>query len=170
MNVDEWQKRLKDTFSVGEITGGALLEVINAESDYTTFITTRFRGHLILMDSFGAFSLETLRLAEAQYRSGSIGKQKWYPRLLLEEVMNFKRVRAAENLLLRGYPSTGYGLLRDLKDRAAFIAGIAKGYTTIERLHGLVDVRGKTSLTQDDMETIHRSRLSGIPPISLTLS
>ena len=78
LNVGEWQKRLEDTFSVGEIVGGSLLEVLDAESDYYYyyyyFITTRCHSHLVLMDSFGAFSVETFRLAEARYCASLIDK------------------------------------------------------------------------------------------------
>jgi hypothetical protein len=160
VDVAEWQKRLTDTFSQRGVVGGALIEVLKAESAYYSFVTDKFHGHLVIMDSFGAFSIETLRLAETQYRVAYVQQNKrykWYSRLLIDYVMNFKRVRATENLLLCGYPTTGYALLRDLKDQTVFISGITRGDTTVERLDGLHAVRDKP-ITDTNMNLIHKAR------------
>jgi hypothetical protein len=74
----------------------------------------------------------------------------------------FRRVRACENLLLNGYPLDGYALLRDLKDRAIFLAAIVHNWTTWETLFGYgpgvpVPTSYDQQLTETDQRLMRRN-------------
>src|SRR5579872_5354695 len=49
----------------------------------------------------------------------------------------FRRFRACEIIYIKGYPLDGYALMRDVKDRAFLIAGVAHNITTLIRVLGL---------------------------------
>ena len=76
--------------------------------------------------------------------------------------MIFRRVRACENLLLNGYPLDGYALLRDLKDRAIFLAAIAHNLTTWNALLGFgqgvpVPTSRETRLTDAEQQLMKKN-------------
>lgn len=137
MNISEWQKRLVENFSMNGIVGGNLLEIQNFENSYGEYYIKTFHGQNILIDSFQSFFKETLD-------SGFnwISKYDWpkncpyYPLIFLYYIILFRSYRACENLLLKGYPLDGYALLRDLKDRVVFLAGIAHNITSFSLIHG----------------------------------
>ena len=137
MDVTAWQERLESTFTRGGVVGGSLLPVMRAEKAYESFVVETFHGHSVLTDSFLGFFVETLTLAGELLREPArAGKRAWYWPLLVEQTANFRTFRAAENLLLRGYPLAGFSLLRDVKDQAIMCAAIAAGITTYPDAHG----------------------------------
>jgi hypothetical protein len=91
----------------------------------------------VLANSFFIFFLETLALSESTLAEGNGTPCKCYLPLLFHQATNFKRFRAASNLLLQGYPLFGVALLRDLKDQAILLAGVGNGLTTYPKLWGL---------------------------------
>ncbi len=137
MSVKEWEERLKATFGQGGVTGGILLSLYDAEKQYRRFICTRLRGRLVLMDSFFAFFMETLGAAELCFRQRHAEfRHRWYALVLLNYAILFRRFRAAEALLLHGYPFSGYALLRDIKDQAILLAASASGVSTWGKVTG----------------------------------
>lgn len=138
MNVAEWQKRLEDNFTVNGVIGGGLLKIIDQEQACGEYFVGTFHGQNVLIDSFQSFYIDTLENALVW-----VAKHGWpkgsenYAPILLYYVIMFRRFRACENLLLKGYPLDGYALLRDLKDRVILLAGIAHNITTFARISGL---------------------------------
>jgi hypothetical protein len=83
----------------------------------------------------------------------------WYRYIFVNYAASFKSLRAAEHLLLRGYPTVGFGLLRDLKDRAITLAAIVNGKTDYLRSQGYeIAFNRSAPLTEEDENTIRRSR------------
>jgi len=137
MDVAEWQKRLEENFTINGYVGGNLFEVLNRERACAEYFATKFHGYNVLIDSFQGFFIETIKAALAW-----AAKHGWpkgpsdYPLILLYYVILFRSFRACENLLHKGYPVDGYALLRDMKDRAIFLAGIGHNITTLPRIFG----------------------------------
>ncbi len=67
----------------------------------------------------------------------------------------FRRFRACEILLLSGYPSDGYALLRGLKDLTIIVASIAHNLTTFPKTWGIKDDQ---ILTEDNLHEITKLR------------
>lgn len=161
MNVSDWQQRLDDTFSEGGVIGPRIYEVLQAERDHRLWATDEFRGHVVLMNSFESFAIDTLRLAERTYAMTSpTPPHKWYATFLLQQTIQLGRIRCTENLLLDGYPMVAYSLLRDVKDWAIFAAAVAAGLTTRRNLEGLGPFDESAELKDSDYELIHRSRVT----------
>lgn len=147
MDVAEWQKRLEKNFSVDGYTGGHLFEIIKLENEYGKLYTSTFHGQLVLIDSFQSFYVETIRTIYKLIATNGWPKEcPYYTPILLYYVMNFRSFRACENLLLKGYPLDGYSLLRNLKDRAVFLGGIANNITTFNKIYGYA---GSKALTDE---------------------
>lgn len=137
MNVSEWQKRLERTFSSKGIIGPRLVDIINQENECGNYVINTFHGYRVLQDSFFDFFIDTLQKAGHFAREHGVPREATYYNItLLSQLTIFRSFRAAENLLLKGYPLDGYALLRDLKDRAIFQAAIMQGVTTFKKLHG----------------------------------
>jgi hypothetical protein len=120
-------------FSENGIVGHPLLEVIDAERAYQRHVIAGYRGHRLVYDAFQQFTLETIVIASKpeQLLPGERAL------LLLQLLVTFRNLRAADNTFLAGYPISAVALLRDLKDRAIFNAAIAKGITTSRALEGI---------------------------------
>ena len=135
MSVEEWQKRLVDAFTYDGTVGGRLSHVISLEEKYGLEIIARFRGRGMLIDSFSDFYIETLnRSADANNTGVVPAGYEHYTYWLMLHTASFKRLRAAENVFLHGYPLPAYALLRDLKDRTVLTAGFMNGLTSCRAL------------------------------------
>lgn len=157
--IARWQERLEDTFLSDIPEGERLSEIIEYEKDYGGYINEKLRGYRVLTDSFFNFYLDTIRSANIWLSKNSL-PQNWsnYLRTLLFYVTIFKSFRAAENLLLCGYPLDGYSLLRDLKDRALFLGAIINGSTTLLAIEGLQKYKDGKSLSKSEHEDIRKER------------
>lgn len=128
------------------VVGGHLCEVFNFENTYADSFAERYHGQFVLIDSFQSFYIETIRLA---YKW--IAENGWpqscesYSVILLYSVIIFRSFRACEILLTKGYPLDGYALLRDLKDRAVFLGGIAHNITKVSKIIGYEGFKSGTA-------------------------
>jgi hypothetical protein len=161
MDVEKWQRRIEAAFTEAGVLGPYLHPVLVSEQSYRSYVEDTFHGYIVLTNSFLSFYVETLTTVEARLHELSVTLDApWYVPLLLLHSANFSTFRGAENLLLWGYPFAGYGLLRDLKDRALILAGIASGFTTYQRMCGLDFLEGSArSLTKDDMPEVQKRRI-----------
>jgi len=158
MNVSEWQKRLEDNFSSNGVIGEKLMSIIEQENDFGLQMLN-YQGHRILNDSFQSFFIETLEQTDQWLgRNGVSAGAPTYLFILLQYVSMFKRLRAAENLFLHGYPLDGFSLLRDIKDQAIFLAAIITGQTSLSALNG-VEPFGKVLLNEKEKEKLHSKKL-----------
>ena len=55
-----WQTKLETTFNVNGVTGGNLLPLIDMENNFSANTISKYYGHIVLLDSFQGFFLETL--------------------------------------------------------------------------------------------------------------
>ena len=153
MDVSEWQNRLERYFTVNGVIGGHLLEIIDKEKKYGEYVTTKFHGQRVLMDSFFSFFIETIRIVNSE-----IKKKGWptnYPQYgptILFYVTLFRSFRAAENLFTCGYPLDGYALVRDIKDRAIFLGAIVNGITSLSKIFGYGGVKVLTEETYKELK------------------
>ena len=137
MTVAEWQKRLSDTFTVHGLVGGNLLTVQESEDAVGNHLVNTFRGQNVLLDSFQSFFIETLSLANHQIIAADWPKDRLnYPVALTAFFNLFRRLRACEILYIKGYPLDGYALMRDIKDRAFMLAGVARNLVTFAEVIG----------------------------------
>ena len=140
MDVAEWQERLEKHFTVNDLVGGNLSEVIDLEHAYGQYFIDNFHGQSVLIDSFQSFYIETLRRTLKWVAENGWPKEcETYSAMFLYFVVLFRRFRACEILLLKGYPLDGYSLLRNLKDSTILLAGIAHNMTTFTSILGKAD-------------------------------
>lgn len=159
MDVTEWMKRLENTFSTEGIIGARLLDIIDSEKAYESYVIKKFQGYHILMDSFFDFYIETLKKSNELFlKSEPTESDMDYRLISLLHITSFKNLRASENLFLKGYPLDGYALLRDLKDRAIFLAAIVNGLSSFSALYGYKDLKGTMS-KEDFQEKVFQARL-----------
>jgi hypothetical protein len=175
MNVAEWQRRLENNFTVKGIVGGHLRVVHDNERLCEDYFVQHYHGQSVLIDSFQSFYIETINIARKYIEANGWPKGKQhYAISLLYFVVAFRRFRAAENLLLMGYPLDGYSLLRDLKDRAIILGAIARNISTFPLVFGYSgvnilseDVRKQWKINREKEErrilNIMIRKQSGIP-------
>jgi len=93
------------------------------------------------MDSFLAFFIETLDLVRQDIASHGCPKDAKNYAIAWAYYSNlFRRFRACELLSMKGYPLDAYSLMRDLKDRAFLLAGVAHNITTFPTIVGAVEL------------------------------
>jgi hypothetical protein len=109
----------------------------------------------VLMDSFQSFYIETIRSAQGWVTQHGWPKAEYYAPIFFLYVTCFRSFRACENLLTSGYPFDGYALLRDIKDRAIQMCGIAHNFTSFPAIYGY---GGKKVITDADWKRIKESR------------
>jgi len=147
IDVETWQRRLEDNFSQGGVTGGQLLPLIDAENQYG-IDSLAFAGHRHLADAFYGFFLDSLELAEKQCPGVApnhrVANWKY---LCIEYVSVFKTFRAADNLLIHGYPLNGFSLFRDLKGKIITIGGLIAGHTTYDSFVGFTSANNQSKKT-----------------------
>jgi hypothetical protein len=83
MEVAEWQSRLEKHFKVGGVTGGYLITVLNQEAAFRDYVLEKFYGHVVLMDSFFSFFIETVKIAVRLVRERGIPKHCSHYRVLI---------------------------------------------------------------------------------------
>lgn len=146
MDVAEWQKRLEENFSINGYVGGNLFEIFAQEKHCGEYFKRKSHGQSVLIDSFQGFYIETI---ETVLRW--VAEHRWpkecenYPLIFLYYIIFFRSFRACQNLLVRGYPLHAYALLRDMKDRAIFLAGVAHNITSFPRVLGYEGIRAATA-------------------------
>lgn len=156
MDLAEWQKRLEDRFTVNGVVGDNLLDIFEQERICGEYFATKFHGQCVLIDSFQSFYIETIKKSFDWVEANGWPKEcEYYPPLLIYYITTFRSFRASENLLIKGYPLDGYALLRDLKDRCIFLAGIAHNITTFPALFGIQSIK---SNTVEEWRKIKKSR------------
>ena len=156
MDVAEWQKRLEENFTVNGVVGGNLFPIFDQEKACGEYFANAFHGQCVIMDSFQGFYVETIRNVLDWVSANGWPKDcENYAPILVSYVIAFRSFRACENLLLKGYPLDGYALLRDLKDRCIFLAGIAHNKTTFPALFGHEGIK---SSTVEDFSKIKKQR------------
>ena len=136
MSVGEWQRRLEQTFAVDLDVQGLLWWVRKQETEFTSEVETRLRGHVALIDAWHAYYAQTLHHALDNQPEGEGEPSYWGP-IITEHLTAFRDFRAAEVAFRSGYPLAGYRILRDLKDRVLFLAAIVADLTSWSALHGL---------------------------------
>jgi len=157
MDVAQWQERLEEAFSTMDIIGARLLPIIEMEKECGRHAVKTFHGHNVLMDSFADFYIDTLEIVgEVSGRDVGHDTYRYYPFTVLQYVVMFRRLRAATILFTKGYPLAGYALLRDLKDSALFMAGLADGATSWGALMGVKGKRADGSLPSEEQYEISR--------------
>lgn len=156
MDVAEWQKRLEDNFTANGHVGGNLFEIFELENACGEYFATTFHGQNVLIDSFQGFYIETIQnalrwVADHGWPKGC----DYYASILLYFVILFRSFRACENLLQKGYPLDGYALLRDMKDRAIFLAAVAHNITTFQQIFGYGGVK---AITDEEWKKMKKNR------------
>ena len=141
IGVEEWRKRLADNFTTNGLIGGGLVDIEKYELVAGNFVVDRFKGQLALLDSFMGFFLDTLDFADGEIMAHGWPQDKPNYAVAYVYFANlFRSFRAAETLLMKGYPLQAYASLRDVKDRAFSIAGIAHNRATFSNVMGAAPI------------------------------
>jgi len=172
MTPPEMIKRLADSFTVNGVIGGRLQAVHEDEDDVGNQLVERFRGQHVLMDSFLAFFVETLDIVRRDIAVNGWPKDAMHYSIAWTCYSNlFRRFRACELLSMKGYPLDAYSLMRDIKDRAFMLAGVAHNFATFPQIIGAIqlpspadrDEYGKKSTkVRKDIEQKVSQRLIGM--------
>lgn len=154
MNAHEARKLellVREAFSQDGIIGPQLAAIHEEEEAYEQFAARSFAGHRVLNQSFLAFFHETLQRADS---SRDVLDGTWYVPLLVYYANIFSRFRAAEVIFLHGYPLDAFSLLRDLKDRAIYLAAVISKKTSLRRVLGIPE--GGVDASQDYWQVAER--------------
>ncbi len=136
IDIAKWQGRLESTFGQRGDAGPLGKDVWPKEQEYGHYVIANAYGYVVLANSFQSFFYETITTCLTQYRHPNATKEAPYqPTVLLEHLTLFRSIRATENLLYCGYPLDAYSLLRDVRDRAIFLAAIISGITSYQALN-----------------------------------
>lgn len=159
MSVEEWHRRLQETFHEGGVIGPRLLPVFASENAYGPIVDEKSAGHLCLREDFQSFLYESIRLGEAvRQRRGSAAPQ-WHGVLLLEFASLFRVFRAADVVFHAGYPLDGVSLLRDARDRGMYLAAVGRGETSLAELEGFErDPANRRPLDEDEWNSVRKRR------------
>lgn len=141
MDVAAWRRRLEETFLANSAGHLGLEAVKLAEDDYELWATQEMQGHFVVLDSLQAFMLDTINQVALHRGSKALKGRMWYAPNLFEYTTAFRSLRACENIFRRGYPMSGYALLRDLKDRVLFLCAVGRGLTSLNKLWGLEGIK-----------------------------
>ncbi len=136
MSVGTWQRRLEETFRLEREAHQPIWWVAEQESDFARQVEDHLAGHVALLDAWHAFFAATLHVSLSSMPSEGDTTTYWGA-VISEYLTAFRDFRAAELVFRSGYPLAGYRILRDLKDRAVFMAAIAAGHSSWSALHGL---------------------------------
>lgn len=152
LTVAEWKMRLESTFLApsGELSALQLEEAEAAEE-----LSSKLRGHYALMDSFHEFFLRTLRRALTLNKKGAAPPEEWWM-VFLEFLTAFRTWRAAELTFRTGYPLSGYVLLRDLKDRALVLSAVARGISTLRKVHAYESLDHSAEKVSEEMKKLRK--------------
>jgi hypothetical protein len=148
VDVNAWQQRLEKEFAIGGIVGSKLFPVFDQENACGSDYALRYHGHAVMMDSFQTHYIDTMK---AVY--GLIMQSGWphnslsYPPILVLYAVNFRTIRACESLAGKGYWLEGYGLLRDLKDRALTLIAIGTNLSSFAKLYSTISP--KSAINED---------------------
>ncbi|GEM_PF-1212430 len=156
LTTEEWIGRLEKIFGHQD----RLQQYMAEEKQCGVVIANKYRGYHLLTDSFLDFYIETLQIAHSQIQNYQIHqKRSNYMIIFLFFVTILKSLRAAENIYAAGYPLDGYALLRDLKDRAIFIAAIISNVSSFSALYGYRNFvqRGET-ITPENYKSLIKER------------
>ncbi|MBI3127381.1 MAG: hypothetical protein HYZ11_07235 [Candidatus Tectomicrobia bacterium] len=157
MDVNEWQSRLENTFPIRP--SPRLEAIIRREEEYALYVNSTYHGYRVFAESFFDFYLETLQKVGQYMQEHGIPREfPMYQSIALLYAINYRSLRAAENLLLCGYPLGGYSLFRDIKDRAIFLAAIVNGYTSLWSLFGFLDIAAAADRSPLSLEEYRRIR------------
>lgn len=177
MTPPEMINRLADNFTVNGVIGGLLQGVHEAEDHAGNQLVEEFPGHRALLESFLAFFVETLDIVGRKVIINGWPKDaENYIVVWACYSTLFRRFRACELLSRKGYPLDAYSLMRDIKDRAFSLAGVAHNITTFPTIIGAVEspppatrneyLKKRTKVRKDVEQKVTRfliGRNSGLP-------
>jgi hypothetical protein len=140
--------RLIETFMRGQEAGTRFTGLLVRENLCRTEAKDLYPGFLLISQCFLEFLNQTIDMWKE--RAPNLAADRRYGEYYLtwQSVASATdRLRSAEILFLNAYPLDGYALLRDLEDRAVYLAAILKGHTTFTRLLGATS--GEDGVTDD---------------------
>ncbi len=153
MKWAECEKALVDKFTVNDLVGGNLSEVFAAEKASEQCILQNYHPLSVVIDSFQSLYIEALKKA-FEWIAGNgwpTGCEHYAP-VFFDYLTAFRRFRACMILFYGGYPLDAYAHLRDLKDRAILLAGIAHNITTFARVWGFDGTGDENPLVWQQMK------------------
>jgi hypothetical protein len=137
VDINDWIEKLESNFNYDNQSKHLLSMVISSELQFQHDLQEKYSLHLLLNKSFQKFFLETIDSINF-WLMNNRPKHELFNVIFVLYIAMFRRFRACEKLLLHGYPLSGYALLRDLKDIAIFLGGIAHNLTTFNKVFGYI--------------------------------
>lgn len=148
----EWQRRLEDTFAgPSDTIGERTLYLRDREAAIGTCLISRFKGYVVLMDSFLDFYIET-----PQHAVGVSNTQRPEvgPAIVAILVPTLWRFRPSYLLFWNGYFIDAISLLRAVLENAPVIAGLQRGIIDVGDVFGKLTPNASSEDLSD--QEIHR--------------
>lgn len=150
MDLKQLVAQLEDASDVNGMVGGLLTEVLQAENVCRLSFIGKHKGYSVVMDSFHAFFIETLKRGRQWVQTHELPEGSWYHFAYLQYLILFRSLRACEILLIHGYPFDAYGLLRDIKDRGILLCGVCHNITDFCKIHGSDTSQAQATMSSKD--------------------
>lgn len=106
------------------------------------------------------FAQTLIQAVTLRQRHGWPQQLQWYTISILSFITQFRSLRAAEILSMKGYPLDGYALQRNMMEQALFIGAVANGVTSFQALLGTKGIDSSKKWNEDDMQSIFKNRLN----------
>jgi hypothetical protein len=149
--ISEFLDRLEQTFlPTDSLDGLAQLENYVGRAFHN-----KLRGHVLMSTCSQTFALETLVGTSAKQINEMATVIPEFSFVFLDYVTTLRKLRAATLLTTHGYLGIGYGLLRDVKDKAIHLSAIFQRMTTYSGLMG-ISPNHPDKGTREELKNLHR--------------
>jgi hypothetical protein len=155
--IADWQQRISDHFSQGDVVGGSLLTVMDFEKAAGAAFITKYVGHRYLSDASQGFFFDTLRHVTEEMVSSVSKIKPNFALIFVDLIMIFRRIRAASELSTKGYTGASLILLRDVKDRCMHFSALFQNIVAYDGLMGISD-SDPAKATSEELDNLRRRR------------
>lgn len=149
--IGEFLDRLEQTF----LPSDSLEALERLENHVGRAFHDKLRGHDLLSKCSQIFALETLGGTPTKQINIGAKSVPEFPMIFLDHVITLRKLRAATLLTTHGYLGVGYGVLRDVKDKAIHLSAIFQRMTTSLDLMG-ISGKHPTNATHEELKNLRR--------------
>jgi hypothetical protein len=133
--IIEWQQRIEDTFvgKRGIVGGDNLADLLEYEKRMSSYLLKEYNGHVLLMDAFFDFYIETMR------RTAMRTETIWPDNKIvftLTHIATLWRFRVSYFTFWNGYFVDAESLLRAVLENALSIAALHMGIVSFKEMFG----------------------------------
>ncbi|OFV95925.1 MAG: hypothetical protein A3F68_11810 [Acidobacteria bacterium RIFCSPLOWO2_12_FULL_54_10] len=136
-NHDELIKRLDAMFEHEGVPYGRAYLLFDREDEHVN-AAIQYKGYLVLSDAFKCFFLETVELLNTECRPKiKAPLSEFYARFVPRLTGSFQSLCGAERVAIRGYPYSGYTLLRNIYDNLVLASAALQKFVDFNSIDGV---------------------------------